>query len=170
MATRMLIYTAWARQSKHVKYTVWVKKRKPRLDSKFLKIEKRYNKIDLSAWSHNYSTFISYIVNSYSAMDGCTAIHFVIHVKIGFVQVGVVCAAWWHLQELSQQINNSCIHTALCTMTKLEDSFDMLLQKWVLGSHPSLNMNDQCTIWNKNNMLQYISSTDNNFMFFFWEI
>ena len=38
-------------------------------------------------------------------MDGCIAIKFVKHVKIGFVQVGVVCAAWWYLRELSQQSN-----------------------------------------------------------------
>ena len=34
-----------------------------------------------------------YIVRSYSAMDGCTAINFVKHVKIIFVQVGIVCTA-----------------------------------------------------------------------------
>ena len=30
-------------------------------------------------------------------MDGCTAVNFVLHLKIGFVQVGVAYAAWWHL-------------------------------------------------------------------------
>ena len=44
--------------------------------------------------SINYcSTLIWYVVHSYSAMDGCTAINFVKHIKIGFVQVGVICAA-----------------------------------------------------------------------------
>ena len=38
-------------------------------------------------------------------MDGCTAINFVKHVRIGFVQIGVVCAALWHLRERSQQSN-----------------------------------------------------------------
>ena len=42
-------------------------------------------------------------------------------------QVGVVCAVW-HLLELSQQSNDACIRTALCTTTQNldEDSFDML--------------------------------------------
>ena len=45
--------------------------------------------------------------HSYSAMDGCTAINFVKRVKIGFVQVGVVCAAcMMAFAELSQQSNN----------------------------------------------------------------
>ena len=95
-------------------------------------------------------------------MDGCTAINFVKYVKIGFVQVGVVCAAWWHLRELSQQSNNKCIRTALCTMTKLGwRQFWHALQKWLLSSHPWPNKNDQYIIWKKNIML---SSTDNNFM------
>ena len=88
-------------------YSVSYKKRKPEFDSKFLKIKKIYNKTDFSAWQHDYSTFIWYIVHSYLAMDGCTAINFVKYVKIVFVHVGDVCAAWWHLQELSQQSNKS---------------------------------------------------------------
>ena len=128
-----------------------------------------------------------YIVHSYLAMDGCTATNFVKHVKIVFVQVGVVCAAWWyflfagafttkqqfmhphcivcydktwtktvcavwwHLRELSQQSTNSCIRTALCTMTKLgRRQFWHALQKLLLSSHPWPNMNNQFTIWKKN--------------------
>ena len=72
-------------------------------------------------------------------------------VKIGFVQVGVVCAAWWHLRELSQQSNNWCIRTALCTMTKLGwRQVWHAVQKLLLSSHPWPNINVQCTIWKKN--------------------
>ena len=46
-------------------------------------------------------------------MDGCTTINFLKTCQICFVLVGVVCGAWWHLRELSQQSDNSCIRTAL---------------------------------------------------------
>ena len=50
-------------------------------------------------------------------MDGCTAINFVKHVNIVFVQVGVVCAAWhWPLRTAH-------------TKNLDEDNFDMLYQK-----------------------------------------
>ena len=66
---------------------------------------------------------------SYSAMDGCTAINLVKHVKIVFFQVGVVCIDG--ICGSFDNSNNSCICTALCTMTAqtqnlVEDSFDML--------------------------------------------
>ena len=97
-------------------------------------------------------------------MDGCTAINFVKHVKIVFLHIGVVCTVWWHLRELSQQSNTSCIHTALCTMTKLRwRQFWHALQKWLQSSHSWPNMNNQCTTWKKINML---SSTDNSWFFF----
>ena len=69
-------------------------------------------------------------------MASCTAINLVKHVKIVFVQVGVVCAAWWHLRELSQQSNNSCIPTALCTTNLDEDSFDMLCKNYCWAAIP----------------------------------
>ena len=104
-------------------------------------------------------------------MGGCTAINLVTHVKSVFVQVGVVCIAWRHLQELSQQSSNSCIHTALCTMTTQIQNLDKdrrhALQKWLLSSHPWPNMNDQCTLRKKNK--QKLSSTDNNFMSFLFD-
>ena len=59
-------------------YSISFKKRNPGFDSTFLKIEKRYNKTNFSAW---YS-FIWYIVRSYLAMDCCTALNFVKHFKI----------------------------------------------------------------------------------------
>ena len=97
------------------------KKRKPGFDSKFLKIEKRYSQTGFQCMIAVIIllSFGTVIVHSYLAMDGCTAINFEKYVKIVLVQVGVVCALWWHLRELSQQSNNSCIRTALCTMTKL---------------------------------------------------
>ena len=53
-------------------------------------------------------------------MNGCTAIFvFCKTCQIGFVHVGVVWAARVALRELSQQSNNRCVRTALCTMTKL---------------------------------------------------
>ena len=97
-------------------------------------------------------SFSTFIVQSYSAMDGCTAINLWNTSKlIVFVQVGDVCAAWWHLQELSQQSNNSYIRTALCTITKLgQRQFWHALQKLLLSSHLLPNMNDQSTIWKTN--------------------
>ena len=66
-----------------------------------------------------------------------------------------------HLRELSQQSNNSCIRTALCSMTKLgRRQFWHALQKWLLNSHPWPNMNDKKYTW-KMNML---SCTGNNSM------
>ena len=49
-----------------------------------------------------------------------------------------MCAAWWHLQDLSQHGNNSCICTALCTTTQNldEDCFWHALQKLLLSSRP----------------------------------
>ena len=131
---------------------MWVKKKERNPD--WLQISQNRKKIhqtDFSAWWHNYYIFIWYIVYSYLTMDGCTVIIlFVKHVKIVFVQVGVVCAVWWNLRELSQQSNNSCIRTALCTtlqkLAKLgRRQCWYALQKWLLSSYPWPNMNDQCT-------------------------
>ena len=98
-------------------------------------------------------------------MDDCTAINLVKHVNICLVQVGIVCAAWWHLRELSQQSNNSCIRTTLCTQTQNfdEDSFDMLykIDSWTAISD---------LIWTTNvpyeRKINMLSSTDNNFKVF----
>ena len=47
-----------------------------------------------------------------------------------------------------------CVRTALCIMTKLGwRQFWHALQKWLLSSHPWPNMNNQCTIFRKINML-----------------
>ena len=142
--------TKWARgQGINVYCTVWVKKKR------------RYTKTDFSAWLLIASlVYFNLVVHTYmySAIDGCTVINFVKHVKIVF---SAVCAAWWHLQELSQQSNSSCIRTVLCTMTKLGwRQFWHALQKWLMSSHPWPSSNDQCSIWKKN----MLSSTDNNFM------
>ena len=64
----------------------------------------------------HYSTFIwHFIVQSYSAMDGCTAINLWNTSKL----IPSCCLRCMMVRELSQQSNNSCIRTALCTMTKL---------------------------------------------------
>ena len=116
-------------------------------------------------------SFGTCIVHSYSAMDGCTAISFVKRVKIVFVQVGVVCAAWGHLQELSQRSNNSCICTALCTTTQnLDDnSFDMLYKYDCWAAIPDPIWMTNVPYERKINML---SSTQqfHEFSFRFWEI
>ena len=103
-------------------------------------------------------------------MDGCTAIIFCCKTcQIGFVQAGVVCAAWYHCGGLSQQNNNRCVRTALCTMTKLGwRQFWHALQKWLLSSHPWPNMNDQCTIYERK--INMLSCTEISFvisLFFF---
>ena len=69
---------------------------------------------------------------------GCTAINFVKHVKIAFVQVGVVCAAWWHLRELSQQSNNINASALLCVLWQNldEDNFDMLYKNYCWAVTP----------------------------------
>ena len=60
------------------------------------------------------------MVHSYSAMDGCTTINFVKHVKIGFVQVGDVllhdgiCGSF----HIKATINAYAL-AALCNITKL---------------------------------------------------
>ena len=46
-----------------------------------------YNKTDFSALYHTYSTFVWYIVHSYSAMDDCTAINLVNDITI-------LCPSW----------------------------------------------------------------------------
>ena len=84
-------------------------------------------------------------------------------VKIGFVQVGVVCAACWHLRELSQQsniINASALHCVLWQNLD-EDSFDMLYKKDCWAAIPD-------PIWTINvpyeRKINRLSSIDNNFM------
>ena len=87
------------------------KKKKPGFDSKFLKIEKDITKlisvhdsiiIQLSFWHIVHSLFGHGWLHSNQLCKTC---------QNCFIQVGVVCAAWWHLRELSQQSNNSCIRT-----------------------------------------------------------
>ena len=108
-------------------------------------------------------TFIWYIVLSYSAMDGCTANNFVKRVKKK-IQVGVVCGAWWHLQELSQQSNNSCIHMhKLKTWTKTVLTCFTKNYCWAAIPDPTTNV----TLWKNNKML---SSTNNNFMIFLFDL
>ena len=70
------------------------KKRKPGFDSIFLKIER-----DITKLISVHDSILVIILFSFctlfihSDMDGCTAINFVKHVKIVFVQVGIVCTA-----------------------------------------------------------------------------
>ena len=99
---------------------------------------------------------------------------FFINYQNSFVQVGVVCTAWWHLRELSQQSNSSCIMLPHCIVQQTQNLDRKIVltcfTKWLLSSHPWPSMNDRCTIWKKKYMP---SSTDNNFMilsFRFWEI
>ena len=102
-------------------------------------------------------------------MYGCTAINFVKHINFFFSQVGIVCGAWWHLLELSQQSNNSFIHTALCTTTQNldEDSFDMFYKNYCWAAIPD------DPIWMTNvpyeGKVNMLSSTDNNFMIFLFD-
>ena len=82
--------------------------------------------------------------------------------QIGFVRVGVVCAAWWHLRELSQQatINASAL---VCVLWQNfdEDSFDMLYKNDCWAAIPD-------PIWTTNvpfeRNINMLSSTDKNFM------
>ena len=100
-------------------------------------------------------------------MDGCTAINFVKHAKIGFVQVGVVCAAWWHLLGFH---NKGAINASarLCVLWQNldEDSFDMLYRNdgWAAIPDP---------IWPTNvpyeRKLNMLSSADNNFMIYLFD-
>ena len=104
---------------------------------------------------------------SYSAMDGCTAINLVKHVKIVFIQVAVVCAAC-HLRELSQQSNNPCIRIALCTQTQNldKDSFDMLYKNDCWAAIPDPISTTDVPYERKINMLL---SNNNNFMIFLFD-
>ena len=69
--------------------------------------------------------------------------------------------------ELSQQRNNACIRIALCTKTQNldEDSFDMLYKNNCWAAIPD-------PIWTTNvpyeRQINILSSTDNNFMIFFY--
>ena len=74
-----------------------------------------------------------------------------------FFHVGVFCAAWWYLRELSHVHNKATIHASAL--------------HWVLHNlktrtntvfHALRNMKDQCTIKQK----YMLSSTDNNLMMF----
>ena len=89
------------------------------------------------------------------------------HVKIDFVQVGIVCAAWWHMRELSQQSNNAWI-IALCTTTQNldDDSFDMHYNNYCWAAIP-----DQIwmTIVPYERKINMLSSTDNIFMIFLFD-
>ena len=96
-----------------------LKKGNPGLTPNFSKSKKKTIITKLISVHHSIIILLSLnIVHLYSVMDGCTAINFVKHVKTVFVHVGVVCAAWWHMRELSQPSNNSCIRTALCKKKK----------------------------------------------------
>ena len=97
-------------------------------------------------------------------MDGCTTIIFVKHVKIGFVQLGVVCAAWWHLIwgsfHKKATINASAL---LCVLWQNldEDGFDMHYKHYCWAAIPDPIWMTNVSYERKRNML---SSTDNNFM------
>ena len=65
----------------------------------------------------NYSTFIWYIVGSYSAMDGCTAINLVSTCQNCF------CPTWCCLRCMMAFAG---AFTAAQTQNLDEDSFDML--------------------------------------------
>ena len=141
------------------------KERKHGFDSKFFKIEKRYNKTDFSAWKHLFYFHLvhcSFIfghgwLHSNQVCKTC---------QIVFVQVGVLCAAWWNLRELPLKSNNSCIHTAyddkgLKHSNLDEDSFDMLYKNYCRAAIPDPIWTINVPYERKINML---SSTDNNVM------
>ena len=142
-------------------YIVWFKKKwKPGFDSKFLKIEKRYNKTD-------YSTFIWYIVHWYSAMDGCTAINFVILFlsKLAvFALHDDICGSFHD----KATIQSSALHCVLnCTNfnSTWMKTVSTCFTKMIAEQQSRPNMNDQCTIWRK----KMLSSTDDNFMIFLFD-
>ena len=79
-----------------------------------------------------------YIVYSYLAMDGCTAINFVKQVKLFLFKLA--------LFALHDGICGS-FHNIWSNKAKLgRRQFWHALQNWLLSSHPWLSMNDQCTI------------------------
>ena len=82
------------------------------------------------------------------------------------LQVGVVCAAWWHLRKLSQQSNKQFMHPhciAYCTNSRLGRwQFWHAFQKLLLSSHPWPNTNGPCIPYGRN--INMLSSTDNNVM------
>ena len=82
--------------------------------------------------------------------------------KLIFGQVGVVCAAWWHLRELSQQSNiNASALICVLWQNLDEDSFDMLYKNDCWAAIPG-------PIWRpmyqNEREIKMLSSTDSNFM------
>ena len=99
-------------------------------------------------------------------MDGCTAINFVKHVKIVFVQVGV-CAALWHLRELSQHSNNqaSALHRVL--QLKIWTKTVLTCITKIIAEQPSLTQYERPM--DHGRKINRPSSTDNNFMIFLFD-
>ena len=97
-------------------------------------------------------------------MDCCTAINFVKHVKIVFVEVGVVCAAWMAFAgaftTAKQQFMHPHMHCVLWQNLG-EGSFDMLYKNYCWAAIPDPIWTTNVPYERKINML---SSTDNNFM------
>ena len=87
-------------------------------------------------------------------MDGCTAINFVKHVKIGFVQVGLfvlhdgICGSFHNKATINASANLD------------EDSFDMLYKNYCWAAIPDPWM----TNVSYERKIDMLSSTDNNFL------
>ena len=71
--------------------------------------------------------------------------------QIDFIQVGVVCAAWWPLRAFTTKatIPASALHCVLQLKTWTKTVLTCFT-KLLLSSHPWPNMNDQYTICKKN--------------------
>ena len=74
----------WKRRKMY--YSMWVNKGNPGLTPNFSKSKKKKDIIKLISVHDSIINLLSvwYIVHSYSAMDGCTAINLANHVKIAF--------------------------------------------------------------------------------------
>ena len=85
-----------------------------------------------------------YIVHSYSAMDGSLRLH-----SNQFCKTCQNCfCPSWRCLCCEATIRAFAMH---CELGRRQ--FWHALQKLLLSSHPWPNMNDQCTIWKKTNML-----------------
>ena len=102
-------------------------------------------------------------------MDGCTAINFVKHVKIGFVQVGVVLQVVLH-GGICRSFGNKA--TIILMHPHCFVYYDKTWTKTVLACFTKMiaeqpyepNMNAQCY----ERKLNMLSSTDSNFMILYF--
>ena len=109
-----------------------------------------------------------YIVHSYLDMDGCTVINFVKHVKIVFVQVGVVCmrvmmAFAGAITTKQQFMHPHCIVYYDKPKTWTKTVLDMLYK--MIAEQPSLTQYGR-PLYHYERKIIMLSSTDNNFMIF----